>query len=804
MNKIIVEILNLDTDQVIGVLDLQNKGDFPLKLTKETSTITDIAARRGVYSLDFNLPDTPNNRRLLFGVAFVQAAGSSLNILQKKSARIKINNTELERGFIRFSQGVYEGNYRATFYGGNNDWVDKLNELYLNQLGWTNLGEPLSGVEYFEGLRIGVISDGDQSDYDISYPYIDRNTGSARDQLRPVLYVKKVIQRMFEAIGYTISSTFLSSTFMAGDGGEFKGLVLDPAISFDTDPDQIEALRIEATTDRFTQGQDPNTWDTNFILGNKTNNNSPDVVLETSLPGFYNVELVDLPNSYDPITGIWTAPNNGTFNIRVEIPNQAYSVIFAYITDIGGTPSNWTNIDLFGGSTNFSFSGNHPPKVTGYIVKNNIGTTTINGTILYQSSQGNFVMDQLMDFTFSASQGDTIQVFFTMSALSDPSHLDPPRFQFQMSPTAAFWRWHPGYNSVLKIQPAARLALGDLYTINDYIPKEINCLSLLQDFKLMFNWYFEVDINRKIVTIETRDDYFLDLSQAKDITNIIDLDSSIKIDRKTNYKKELSFRYKEDSKDGYLARWNKINNRTYAEYTHTLSDRFDTGEVVYETKILAPTIQRLMPVANMITSTILPNYDLNENVGKGITKEYAPRVYQLIRNQQFNSAGHPYRTSLPLVFTYGIMEEFGNVPTIDDKKLTFNGANGLVDQFYAKTISNIEGSAIVKLKVKISLWQFKNWNMRQLVYISDPAEIKGYYVVEAIENYNINGEELASFRLLTYKDWQAANIPGGGTNVSLAVTTTQTVANNIYPILVNVNGVVLNCVDNNGNPMYKI
>jgi len=802
MYKIEIEILEPITNDIIGLLDLEKAGDFPLKLTKEVASITNIVARRGTYSLDFNLPDTPNNRRLLFGVGFVPAISSSLNILQKKNARIKVNNTELERGFIRFNQGQYEGQYRGTFYGGNNEWTDQLQNIYLNDLDYSNLGEIQAGFEEFNGTRIDVVNSGDSDNYDLAYPYIDRNTGSAASQLRPVLYIKKVIERMFDKIGYSVSSNFINSTFIKGDGAEYKGVVLDPAVTFDTDPDTIEALRVEIGSNRIADSTDSDTWNTDYFIGNLSDYTTPNIRDTYSFPEYFNVEAVDLPDAWNPSTGLFTAPQSGSYNIMVEIPNQQYSWATQNQFSPPGRP--WVpgrNLGISaGGFGPFTSPLRLPPKVRGFVVKNNVGTSLINGTVLYVSSPGNFVMDNLINFDANLSSGDTLSVFFTMDYYATPSNLVDSTAP---NPNINFWRWHPGEQAEIKIQPTPALTLGDIYEVKAYMPNTFTCLDLLQDFKFMFNLYFDVDINRKVVTIETRDEYYLPLSQAKDITQIIDLDR-VKIDRKTPYKKELSFKYIDDSKDGYLSKLNKIMERTYAEYTHLLSDRFEAGEVVYSTKVIAPTAQNKINPSNIVTSTILPNYNAAENVGKGITKEYAPRVYQLIRNQQFDAVGNPYRNASPLVVSSAMMEEFGNVATIDDKRLTFNGANGLVDQFYAKTLSNIEGSAVVSLKVKISLWQFKNWNMRQPVYISEPAQLKGYYIVEAIENFSVGNEELANFRLLTYKDWQAATISTGGTNASLPVTTVTGGANNPSPILVEVNGVIVNCLDNNFNTMFKI
>ena len=57
------------------------------------------------------------------------------------------------------------------------------------------------------------------------------------------------------------------------------------------------------------------------------------------------------------------------------------------------------------------------------------------------------------------------------------------------------------------------------------------------------------------------------------------------------------------------------------------------------------------------------------------------------------------------------MEEFANTPTFEDRKLTFNGERGLVWDYYRKTIANIEDTAMLTLKINLSLYDFRSWDL---------------------------------------------------------------------------------------------
>ena len=755
-------IVTEDNGTIIGALDLSKPTDFPLSLTKSIASIKDISKRNTYYSLDFNVPSTHNNNIILFGVKQINATLNLKTILNKKRCLIYVGGNLLERGFVRFSLSTFEGDYRATFFGGNADWVELLSEVDLNQLDWQNLNEVAPGVELFTPNRILEISTGFSNDFDISYPVIDRNAGTGRTAYRPVIYMRKLVQRMFEKIGYTVDSNFLNSPFVNGDGLENKGLALDPAATFTIDQKTIDLNSIAYSTDRLVSAGDPNLWDVNYIMGNV---GVGLLRTESKLPNFFNILTQDNGGVYDPVNSVYSVNVTGEYNIKLDLPD--------YLLAMDVTPSGGVGFALF--NDNFNPSKGIAPLVVYFVVKNNVSPTVIDGTILYTTdTPGRRFSATSFNEKTLLNAGDNISIWFRMKDNASGFGALSPFMAYRDAPNSLqYWRFSLGVTANLSIQRSASVSTGDSYNINSHLPPNLSCLDILQDLKVLHNLYFVPDPQRKTIKIEPRDEFYQDITTAEDITNRIDLNKTIETDYLSDYKRNLVFRYKKDEKDGYLDRWNTNNLRTYAEYRHLMSNRFEKGDTTFELKIIAPTIQTNILPVDIVTSKVVKHWEDSTVPPLGINEEYAPRYYQLVRSVQFNRDGSSRRTP-PLVVEVGMSEEFGNVPLLNANQLTFNGANGLFAKHYAKTATNIEQLAVVGLSQLMTLDQFRNLDFSRPVYINSPAEIKGYYIYESVDNFDGIEEKPVKCKLLRWRNWVGAAVDlTQSTNVSLSVLNPQ-------------------------------
>jgi hypothetical protein len=756
-----VEIRVFDnSNNHIGSLDLEEATDFPLKLTKRISDIRDISKRGLNFSLDFEIPKTANNNRVLAGMKNINTTSTEKQILEKKRCRIYVNGNEEDRGFVKFHTTELLSFYTATFFGGNTDWVELQKDIDLNELDWSNLNEPSAGEELFDGTRIDVINNGTSTDYDITYPAVDRNNGSEASSLRPQIYMNKFFQRAFEKIGYSINTGgFLDSTFVKGDGGDYKGLTLDPAAQFLVDETDIESTRAEYTTSRITQGEDPNSWNNTYVLSNQTTPRAATTpVVLSKLSNFWDTLIKDDIATYNPANGEYTVQSTAYHKITLNAPNKTY----AYAYNIGDNWTQWVQ--------NVNPQVKHPPSTRYIFVKNNVSSTVIDGEIIGDTYPGVLTQAKTnaanQNFTIFAEAsaflrtGDKITVWTEIkdNAFGINAQLNAPSLEK--------WKITLGAGTTVNFQKAEQIRLGDQYDINAVIPDGIKVLDLIKDYTIKYNLYYTPDFVNNKITIKTRDNFYQNIGNADNITSLIDMSSPIEIDYNMGYKRDLKFTFNQDSTDGYLEQWQKLNKRTYGEYTHTFSDRFDPGETILSTSVLSATLQTVMD-GDIVTSIINEEWLDSENQGKGLNANYAPRTFQVIRNQQFDLAGNPRRTQSPLIISCALMEEFGNVSTINDKKLTFNGENGLVDQFYGRTIANIEDGAIVTLKMNMSLTKFENIDLSRPVYIDIEGDIKGYYVYQSINQFDIVEPGLTEVELLRYREYDPITIdPTQKTNIN--------------------------------------
>jgi hypothetical protein len=270
----------------------------------------------------------------------------------------------------------------------------------------------------------------------------------------------------------------------------------------------------------------------------------------------------------------------------------------------------------------------------------------------------------------------------------------------------------------------------------------------------------------------------------------------------------MVFKYAVDSKDKYLEQYNKINDLTYAELTYVMGNntRFEKGQSTLSTQYLSATIQGGLngATSNIIASIVKEEYLDADNVNKGTNQNYGARVFQLAKGRQYDPAGNVRRPSggspISTIVLAGIMEDFANTPTFEDRRLTFNATNGLVEKFYAKTLANIEDTAILTVKIVLSLHEFNAWDLRKTYYISEPAEIAGYYITDSIKNFNVTKETPTTITLVKFKDFVAVAVPQGIGNVPVLVNQPP----QPQEIMCTVNGAIVSCLDNNLQKMYRL
>ena len=312
MNDVVIRILDT-SNNVLGDLDLTNFTDFPLVLTKGIVNLDNLKARTGTYSKTFKVPNTKNNSKLLSNVDNINSRKDYRDALNRKQCVIIVSGTQIDKGFIQVGK-VFDGfeldSYELVFFGNNIDWVKGASELKLRDINYKN------NTQDYSKSVINTVNSSNSDVYDNCYPYISKggneDIGSLNAQVRdfyPSFYIRSIIERGLNDLGWNISSSFLESTHI-------KRLACDLSPSFTVAEDVIKDSVSRA---ELTSSLEFGYLDTEIVIFDD----------DSTLPN------EDLNNHYNTSTGEYTLPATGRYNVD-------YSLRFYNWVGITGTLVNVT------------------------------------------------------------------------------------------------------------------------------------------------------------------------------------------------------------------------------------------------------------------------------------------------------------------------------------------------------------------------------------------------------------------------------------------------------------------------------
>jgi len=230
MAEIRVELRDF-TDSILGNLDITSSDDFPLSLNYQNFDIRDFNSRSGSFSKTFKVPATRNNNKL-FNHIYKDGNIDSKNVLKDLPSTIYADHLPIMNGKLRVSQ-IYKNTdvleYECLFLADNMDWADKIKNADLDELRFSSTYyssyENISSSSWvFENPRTTYPDYAFNHDK-LVYPLLtvgegDNTTDSTLDSdFVPCVYIKNVWDKIFQAQGYTVSSTFCDSDF-------FKKLIM--------------------------------------------------------------------------------------------------------------------------------------------------------------------------------------------------------------------------------------------------------------------------------------------------------------------------------------------------------------------------------------------------------------------------------------------------------------------------------------------------------------------------------------------------------------------------------------------------
>lgn len=708
MNEVIIRILD-SSNNVLGDLDLKDFNDFPLVITKGIVNLDNLKTRTGTYTKTFKVPNTKNNSTLLSNVDNINTRKDINNSLDRKPCAIIVNGNEIEKGFVQVSKS-YNGfeveNFELVFFGNNIDWVKQASETKLNSLTFAN------NAQVYDLTNIQAANSATSSTYDHCYPYISRggtegiNTSKVEDYF-PCFYLSNTLKRGLNELGWNVNSNFLNDADINKLACDLNG-----------------DMRVAQSVVDDSKTRASNTSNQQFLAygvpAKLTKINFQD---ETTYPN------EDNNNNYDPLTGFYKAPSTGRYTFEVSL-----------------------NI------INFNNPNNTNPltrELQVYVCKGD-STSVIN------ASSAN-VLDfkkKLVNVT------DDINVVFQLSSNLVKDEEVVLRFRFE--PIAPLLDGQNagefGAGSFFEVQRSYELKEGDDFNLNDVIPDDIKLIDVINDFTRMFNIYYWTDIKTKTIYLEPRNTFFKDTVDALDWSDKLALNKSYEIDYVSSYKRNIKFSYKDLDSDEWLKGWQKTYKRKYGEYTHELPNRFGEGTTEIKLDLFSASYQHIANEATPLNerpyTTLKYWNEYKEGYPDTRINGYNSRIFffQYAEQYELNGDRRTYsingRTSN--FIPYASFEEYNN--TTPPQNLSFTGDDGLFNTYYSKMMKNIEEGGRLVGYFNLTSVDIDNLDFRKLVYINAPAQARGYYLVESVEDYNPIKNGLTKVSLFKFEDLGSVDI----------------------------------------------
>ena len=750
-------------------LDTMNKESLPLGLTLNSGDLRDPSKRSTGYSKTFELPASVRNQRILHTMT-ADGSHRDKEDLKWKKARVSVNGIVCFNGFARIEKSVTGagGKYTCHILQDPSYWPELLKDKKLCEL----------GLETHEKTYDNVVASWSKNVDQINYVYPIINYGEwlkdtgigvtahTLKEIHPAVYVKSIVTKMFEQIGYTIESNFFNAP-------EFKKLIVPYTSGEDYDfsgsSDLGEDSDYSSRASKATQVTLP-TMPATGTNPNTTRYFYPVIPCQNGCSHYS-------PGSSSSVQNGYTVPFSGRYNIyykaTVKVSQNGTSgdsgMWASRITVNGKTMGynqygGWADSALE--SSQYVFVANSGPPTTqdGLTSTDPIG---LPNCVWRHTTNGEAWTTEDSNMVMNLSAGDKVQIRF-----------------FGINFKA--FRECRGYikNQDLHVFPVVGQAFVPPYTAS--LDMALGCgtqqLDLLKGITEMFNLYWDADNEQKIVRCEPYDNFY---------GSGVLVDWSKKIDRKSwsdkflidELAKSVYFRYKKDTGDKIVERYNQ-----------SMSDSLGIDKELWDLRITNEDLYRKLE-KNLGSTVIAPTFRLHTG-GNGCDHTFPATPY----NQSptvpvmwsgscswgwFNTLDRPaYDTSHNLrILNYhglsgatgtweltddsGIVQSHSTYPyaytynyehhgsaTYDDNLAwhTCGVQKGLFDRYYGNFFEKISGGAALRTcMMDLTPTDIANFDFRNIIRIEMDGGIATYWTVNKVSDYKPGLDELTRVELIEWK-----------------------------------------------------
>ena len=726
---------------VTGTLDLVESDDFPLSLTRIGTDTADLSKRGGTFTTSFKVPATKSNNQLLDHI-YHSSTKNTKDLDADLEAIIKVNEFEIERGFVRLDEITTTPNgreYSFKFFGENTDWTNELKDLYLKDLSFT-----YNTIKYDASTISNSWSNTVADEW--VFALINRGarkaakTTSVEDYL-PELFLNPLIKKMFNAAGYSTSSSWL-------DSGATKKLILTFFGKLFNISEQ--------------------TRNTNFVRAH------------ISSGSFSNTTSLDVNNLADTDTTLWNAKDGGGNENWTEAPSPS--------TDSGNNLLNTTYTAPLNAFYKFAvnlqyvlgdFEEQGSPANTFlssallfdfYWLKNGTDEIPIQGLQNYKLDKNGTTIAFDTGFV-NLQANDTMQLYYRMKWDTSPAYIgDIPKFQNSGIADAELI-WAGGASnapSEITVEIGDGIPKGATFTLTDVLDDNLPCLEIINDVSRMFNLRWRTDNFSKTVYFEPREDFITALTDAIDWSDKMDVsrDYTLRFNSSA-YDRFLEFRFVDD--DAWLRGWEADWGVDWAEYTHSFPSKFKDGVSQFGTKHLAATHYIRDVFATNTASTEAPytariwsKYGI---VPPEFSNDHKPRILEYnyatqTQNARFIFEGTTYSTVPAATMSKLQIDNNPIFSTLNNVRWdTWEGQAGLVETYYSKTLRELEEGKKLTCYIKLDFTDWKNLDFRKPVYFDERFEdIHGYWLIEKVQDFKPLANTVTKVVLSEYQNYESVTV----------------------------------------------
>jgi hypothetical protein len=802
-------------------VELDINEDFSMSFNYQIEDILDISSRNTSYSKTVTLPGTPNNNIFFRNVFDVNIDNSiSFNPSKRIAVTVRVDDNEIFLGVMQLLNIISlqdQLEYEVTLFGKLKDILTTLDDASIKDLDLSeydhirNLDNVVNSTDYIVKVW-GQDVDFNEPGNGYVYPYIIQNQQMIDESIVfyseptssnflitdawitywsvpyafPAVYLKTIMDKVFQFAGYTYTSNFFNSDY-------FKKLI----IPFGSDKIQLNEQEV---ADRYmAAGIKSNTPE--FDGGNVTGYRAITGQITRGSSWWYNSAFsYFMPLNLDPIGlgldpevtignttfrdrlnqwgeyGGFTASNDGFYDIDMDLKLVPKWIeqsgldfryqgdgILTYYYKIRKITQSGTITDLYSSEVPLTFSPSDNAWHQSPWYDTN-GALVMNG-----SAQGVWL-----------NAGDKIVIFFAVRYPEtgntwdvDGVLFDNDRVRLRMVIKQSL----DGSESYFKVEPSSNQSYGnELIKLNEILPN-IKMKDLFLDIVKMFN--LAINDNKfkdNDLIIEPRDDFFASKSKVLDWEGELklDYDSEIKITPMSELDaKTYHYTYTEDN-DFLNEEYTNETRSVWGELTIDVENDFSQN--TNTTKLLfSPTPIKYVPTANANINAAAPRF-VTWDGEQFKPKAVKPRIlfYNKLEFNDYNwikiwnTINNDGDSRILTYWPYCGMWDHPSQPTYDlgfgkTEKIyhTTNSIpfNTLYEKFHKATLNNIidKNSRLLEARFYLTPKDIATFDFRDVVFL-----LGSYWRVNKIKDYNPAGSDSLTtvilYKIVDVKTYDPDNV----------------------------------------------